>query len=528
MQRCLIGAAYGAVVVIFLWLCAQFYLPGKGFTYLIQFGGKESARYLPDLRAINHFEYEDSFGYDAQWYAQIAMHPQLRDPALASAVDNLPYRARRILFCWTAYILALGNPARALYIFAVQNIFCWLVLAGVLLRWFPPDRWGNLLRWTGVLFSAGLCLSVRGALLDGPSLLLIAIGIALAEQRRPVWSAVVLGISGLGRETNILAGAALAPRGLRDFSGWTKYIGRMAMVVFPLVAWFAYLHFTVGSGGVAGLRNFDWPLAGYIDKWRETIARLGAEGGSSVASWSVLMLIALTAQALFFLLRPRWSDPWWRVGAVYTLLMLVLGGAVWEDYPGAASRVLLPMTLAFNILVPRGRRWWALLLLGNLTLVFSTDTLKPPGNISFETIGPRPLIIAESGEAVEARFDPAEWFMAERSRLEFWRWSRGSAAVAFHNPHPFAIIADIHFDLKSNDRRDVTLSTGGKKIWSGPADRVRRGTTIRQVRLEPGDTIWRFETDRPAEAPNHEDPRKVTFSIRNLQIRLKRRADPIP
>ena len=109
------------------------------------------------------------------------------------------------------------------------------------------------------------------------------------------------------------------------------------------------------------------------------------------------MLIALTVQAFFFIFRPRWQDPWWRVGAAYTLLLIFLGDAVWEGYPGAASRVLLPMTLAFNILVPRARRWWAVLVLGNLTVIYSSDTLKPPGSISFAAEGPRALLIAVNG-----------------------------------------------------------------------------------------------------------------------------------
>src|SRR6185295_9966545 len=96
-----------------------------------------------ELRATPHYEMAGSSGYDAQYYAQIAMHPRLSDPEIRNAVDDLPYRARRILFCWTAYALAFGNPAGALQVYAVQNIVCWLALAVLLLRWFPPVSWGN-------------------------------------------------------------------------------------------------------------------------------------------------------------------------------------------------------------------------------------------------------------------------------------------------------------------------------------------------------------------------------------------------
>jgi len=85
--------------------------------------------------------------------------------------------------------------------------------------------------------------------------------------------------------------------------------------------------------------------------------------------WSLCMLVALTVQFLYLVLRPQWTQAWWRIGITYAVLLIFLGDAVWEGYPGAASRVLLPMQLAFNILVPAGRAWWLVLVLGNLTLL---------------------------------------------------------------------------------------------------------------------------------------------------------------
>ena len=218
--------AYAATVAVFVWICAQFYVPGKGFTYLVMFGGNVSERYIPALKAINYYQEPDSTGYDAQYYAQIAMRPWLSNRALGAAVDSLPYRARRILFCWTAYGLAGGDPAWALHIYAVQNIVCWFLLAALLLYWFPPTLWENFFRWFGVMFSFGLCFSVRGSLVDGPSLLLIAVGMILAERGRSWWAAGVLGLAGLGKETNIIAGATFAPANARDRRGWLRAIAQ--------------------------------------------------------------------------------------------------------------------------------------------------------------------------------------------------------------------------------------------------------------------------------------------------------------
>ena len=63
---------------------------------------------------------------------------------------------------------------------------------------------------------------------------------------------------------------------------------------------------------------------------------------------------------------------------VYSLLMIVLGENVWAGYPGAATRVLLPMTFAFNVLLPRSAWFWPLFVLGNLTVLQGLETLRVP------------------------------------------------------------------------------------------------------------------------------------------------------
>ena len=514
-----LGLAYLAALASFAWTCSQFYLPGKGFTYLIEFGDRMNASYLPELRAVNHYEDPDSTGYDAQYYAQIAMRPRLSDPVLRDAVDNLEYRARRILFCWTAYALAGGNPIWALQIYSVQNIAAWFLLAFLLLRWFPPVNWGNWARWAGVLFSFGLCVSVRKSLVDGPSLLLIAAGMALLESRRPWLAAAVFGVSGLGKETNILSGATLAPSE-NSGSGWLKAAGRGLVVVLPIAVWTWILARWLGDAGNLGARNFAIPFAGYLAKWGD-VARAVASGPGWVARGSVFIQVALTVQWMFLVLRPRWSDPWWRLGAGYAFLMVVLGDAVWEGYPGAAARVLLPMTLVFNFLVPRGRAWWIVLLLGNLTVLVSPETLNPPGRESYVVEGPRALrIIPDSGRIVEAVFDP-HWFPPEKSRLEFWRWSQGSAGLRLRNPHPFPVSASVSFVLRSNDNRSVRLLQGGRVLWQGSLEpRKPMPVEVPAVRLAPGDTPWQFETGPAVRSDNLEDLRLLGLSLRGLTIKL--------
>jgi hypothetical protein len=522
-QRIARGAlvlAYASAAAWFLWACAQFYLPGQGFTYLIMFGDRDAAHFVPELKAVNHYEIPNSDGYDATHYAQIAMHPQLRDPVLREAVDSLPYRARRILFSWTAYALALGNPARALHIYAVQNIAVWVLLAALMLRWFPATRWENFFRWAGVLFSFGLCFSVRASLVDGPSLLLIATGVALAEAGRPWWSAALLGVSGLGKETNILAGAALAPAELSR-RAWLQVFLRAALVALPLALWLLTLQRWLGDAMDSGYRNFAPPFVAYIGKWNEILAGLRNFGFAWEQRGSLLIVISLTAQFLFFASWPRWRETWWRVGAAYALLMAVLGEAVWEGYPGAASRVLLPMALAFNILVPRGWRWWPVLLLGNLTFLVTPDALQPPARDSYEVSGPRTLRIADdNGHIVKVTFDE-HWYGPERSRREYWQWSRGDAALTIHNPHPFPVLTNVSFGLRAHGERTVAIRQGARELWRGTLKaRELKSIRLPQLRLEPGENRWDFETDRPGAPPDNGDVRDLAFSLRNFQIEL--------
>ena len=101
-------------------------------------------------------------------------------------------------------------------------------------------------------------------------------------------------------------------------------------------------------------------------------------------------VLGLVVQAGFFLLRWRPEDRWWRVGATFAGLLLFLSTPVWEGYPGAATRVLLPMTLAFNLLVPAGGRWLPVLIAGNLGVLAAVQEFRPP--VEFHTLRADPVL----------------------------------------------------------------------------------------------------------------------------------------
>jgi hypothetical protein len=404
-------------------------------------------------------------------------------------------------------------------------VACWFLLAALLFRWLPPVSWGNCARWAAVLFSFGLIFSVARALLDGPSLLLVALAMALVESRRPWLAAVLLGVAGLGKDTNVLGGAAIDPPEFRRPATWAPWLAKMAVVLVPLAAWALCLRFWLGRGDDLGdARNFAPPFAALAEKLQQSVSQLVAEGYPSVAKFDLLVMAGLLAQFFFFVSRHRWSEPWWRLGASYAVLMVFLGTAVWENYPSAAARVLLPMTLAFNIAVPR-RGWWPLLLVvGNLGILGSADIFKPPGRESYVVEGPNALRInPRDGSAVEAIYGPRNWWRPEKSRWEFWRWSTGDATVAVRNPQPFALVADIRFRLRSVDEREAVVALGERVLWRGmlrPGEAVR--VKLPDITLAPGDTVLRFRSDRPAAYPGNSDPRRLSFSLRGFEIDVER------
>ncbi len=517
--RWLVVLAYVGLVAVFVWAFGRFYLPDKGFTYLINFGSEHEATRLSELREIDYYVLRYSAGYDAQFYAQIALDPTLRNKDMPGAVDDLAYRARRILTPAVAYVMGLGRPFWVLQAYALQNALCWLLLALLSLHWFPPTGWGNLLRWAGIMFSLGLCVSVRHALLDGPSLLLIAAGVWLVEKNRPWLATLVLALAGLGKETNLLGSASLAPVPGSGGKSWGMAAVRGLLTIVPLAFWMLYLSVRFGPSPHVGMRNFALPFTAYGHMWQGTFHSLRALSSGNLGPLANLtMLIALTVQFLYLVLRPQWQQAWWRVGASFALLMVFLGDAVWEGDPSAASRVLLPMQFAFNVLVPAGRRWLPMLLLGNLTLFTGLIMFDPPLDEISIVRGP-PALSSAAGRYVSVDYSSA-WYGLERDPSNYWIWSSGDGTIFIRNPHPESLLVRFRFSLATNGTRTVIVRINGTEIMrSSLSGKDSVSASIRNVALRPGENRIEFLTDSPAIVVAGE-PRLLAFCLLNLQIDL--------
>ena len=368
---------YLLVPIMFLWSITQFYREDTGFTSLIAFGDAFSGTAHPDLRNTPH-ALEKGSGYDGQFYAQLALDPLLRTEDITRALDAPGYRGRRILFPWIAHLLGLSHPWYVLQAYALLNVASWLVLGWLLLRWLRPGTLRLAFAWCGCMLAEGLLDSVHRSLVDGPSMLLLAIGVVLVENNRRGAAAGLLGVAGLGRDTNLLAGVVL-PTGRPTVKGLARLGLQGLVVIAPLMLWTLYLTRRGISPADAGYANFALPFTGYLEKLATTLEELRTHGWDSFARFSLVSLVSLATQAVVLVVRRDLQNAWWRLGITYAVLMTLLGIAVWEGHPGAAARVVLPMTFAFNILLPGVRWFWPLWVLGNASIISGLFALQVPG-----------------------------------------------------------------------------------------------------------------------------------------------------
>ncbi len=514
------GAAVAAMVLL-LGLMVRFHEPGVGWTKLLSVGELLGKPTVTALRGVPHHVDEFTHGYDGRAYVQLALHPLLGSPELDEALDDPSYRARRIFLPWMAWLLGLGQPAWIVQIYSLLNVACWLALAVILWRWLPPDGSGNFLRWAGVMFSHGVCMSVRHSLTDLPGLLLVTLAVLAWEKRRRLSAIGAMAAAALTKETSVLAGVLWAGPPVQGGRWWARLALTGALVVAPLACWLVYVRWRFGAGG-EGVGNFTLPLVGLVQKWGATLGEIRAEGWTSFNRNTLLTVIALTVQMGFMLCRWRPAEAWWRIGAMFAVLGLLVAQPVWEGHPGAATRVILPMTLAFNLLVPRGRAWLPLLLAGNLS-VFSgvaEFTSHRAGLLYYR--GESQLVSQQTFERGEG------WYLAELKGWKTRRWCRQTADITLHNHATGPVEARLELQVSAVSPRTLSLRLDGVELWRGELAGDTQKFITPAFKLPAGRSRLEFHTDLPAEKPVEGDERELSFCVWGLLLEVRTPAPESP
>ena len=494
-----LGAVLG-----FLVLVARFWHPVWGFTALVQLDTSYDTKKIEEFHVQPVYVFRDSGPYDGIAYSQIAYHPLLRAPELRGAVDNLSYRGRRILPPALAWLLAGGNPRWIIQVYVLLNVLSWLVLAALLWRILAVEDFRSWLAWAGLLFSAGALASVRQSLTDLIALTFLAGAMAALESRRPRQAFAWLAAAGLSRETLL---AALPGLWAPPWISWAN-ARRTLLAVAPLALWILYIRILLGPAD-SGWGNFTWPVAGLVGKWRECLMEV-AHPRIPLLAWTTLAAtVGLTAQAAYVVLRPQPADPWWRIGAVYVVILLGLGTAVWEGYPGAVQRVLLPMSLAFFVVARRRRAALAWLLAGSLTALAGLPPLH-----DVPTDG-REIAAARRGDDAAIARVGAGWHGCEHTRRHIWAWSDGAGPARLElTVWPQAARAwRLELLLRSPVRRTVVIRQDGAELWRGAVgpDKLPVALTFRAAR---GGAALEFSSPEPALLENdHPDARRIAFGI---------------
>jgi hypothetical protein len=435
----------------------QRHLPGKWTRIAI----------LPSELEVWHFESDDATAHPIAVFA-----PSHKDASFEwrLPIDQTPSIRRAWLAC---------------------NVIAWGILVWLLWRLIPGNDWRDWIARGGILFSTGVISSVRFALTDLIALALLAASMLALESQRHRRAAGLLGAAGIGCGAALFALPALGNAPWLSRSNLRRCLPVLAVVTMAtsIVCW------RLGSFEVV-TSHVAWPFGSFLGNWQNSLGAV-LHGQSLGIAWiGFAALACITVQAAFFLLRWRGDEAWWRLGIAYVILMCFMDDSLWRGSAGGAARLLLPLSLAFNVLVRRSRASPAWLLAGNLAVAAGFSSLFFPPD-------PPPDMAPIRAAGFAQLSDPdGSWHEFEQNARHSWSWSRSSARLNIETwPHSTKSLV-VSFSLRSLEQRTVTVRQGEQVLWSGTVNRADTPVTI-PCSVAEGHAVLDLATDTPPvpEAP---------------------------
>lgn len=469
------------------------------------------------------------WGFDGQLYAELALDPLLLDPDLGRALDNPPYRARRILLSWLAWVGGLGQPFWILNVFAALNLVFWIGYAWLAAKLFRPHGWAGLAGFSAVLLTCGIIECMHGSLTDFPSFVLMTSAVVLGG----TGGAVVLALAALARETCVLGFVGLAEFRPPWGEAFKKNLVRGLIAAVPLALWVGYVlwRFRDREIGFDG-GNLERPLAGMMGKLGEFSVtafhgpirwnRWFYELYKSYDLHAVLTIVSVFTQCLYLAVYREWSNRLWRLAAVFVPYFLCIGFLSWESH-FTVTRHALPITLVFNLLLAtRPRRGWLLwFLLGNCFVPFGVyyfsrqpEDRSPPKPAEFAIVAP-----ATAAPAVRVAY-AGGWSAQQWEGADTWRWGKGaSAELTLRNDSGQPLAAEFSFRTRSVAPREFRVMLSGVTLWQGKLTKARQVITL-PLQLRPGETTLTFASNEAAAGADDPTPGNVTFLVANPRVEV--------
>ena len=332
---------------------ARFYHPGTGFTALIGFpeGHDSEAPAHPRHSALSSIRRgrattgsSTRSARSIRWCAIRTSIARWILPRFAHGAFSSAGRRMR---------LGLGRPAWILEAFALQNVVAWLILA------LAADTLAAIAHRPGACALDRLSLFARSALVGPvraarrPEPAAHALSpFSARKQGRTSSRPFVAGVNGLGRETNVLGGLAQPwPSSRRD---WIRLLVALLLLVVPLLLWGTTCARSTARRSLPGETSSPCPDPPSSARSVAPCLRPCLVGRCS-ANGLQLCIVAAARRAghLSWPCDVRPESPWWRVALGYVVLMLLIGRVLWDPTTGAITRVMLPVTVGFNVLLLR-------------------------------------------------------------------------------------------------------------------------------------------------------------------------------
>ncbi|MFN7993160.1 MAG: hypothetical protein U0Q18_06150 [Bryobacteraceae bacterium] len=351
--RSVLWAAVSALAVLSWQVLTVHYNYGGNWTALFCTGG--NLKTPPQLAGENLYRFQNSNGWDGQFYHYIAHDPTLAN-GMARYIDAPRLRYRRILIPALAFLLAGGSQSHIDCAYRVVILF-FFALGGYWLSRLAQcsgyhAAWGLAV----VLIPASLVSMDRMALDIG--LVACCLGLALySEAHESAWKLyAVLVCAGLVRDTGWLLIAAYVLWLLR-----TKQFGRALVfgtTTAPALAWYAFVYSRTpnyqGPGALAML------FSGIADRLLHPVTYALPAFQSTIAS--IFDFVALTGILVAFVLavllvRRAGISP----TSVAAILFLLLGVLIWRPNDWVSvydyGRILSPLLIFLALHGVRSHQW---------------------------------------------------------------------------------------------------------------------------------------------------------------------------